>query len=168
MNSQENQPLDASSEEIRALLSPSPPILNGFHYEDMVDFLKLGEGRQFQNGDPVSDPENSGSATAFLVVSGDVSLWSDGIQLTRLNRGSFYGEAFLFKREPPSVHLQADSEVSILLFRRFEVLTYFKKRPAKLFNIFMKNIIELQQGKILSMNQQIVQLKRRLLDQHQW
>ncbi|MEX0593359.1 MAG: cyclic nucleotide-binding domain-containing protein [Balneolaceae bacterium] len=168
MNEQENHPLDSSSEEIRALLSPPPPILTGFHYEDMVDFLKLGEVRQYQNGDPVDETEDSGSPTAFMVVSGDVSLWGDGIQLTRLNQGSFYGEAFLFKRETESVTLQADSELSILIFKRFEVLTYFKKRPAKLFNIFMKNIIELQQGKIKSMNQQIVQLKRRLLDQHQW
>lgn len=168
MNSQESHPLDASSEEIRALLSPPPPILKGFHYEDMVDFLKLGEGRQYQNGDPLAESEDSSSATAFLVVTGEVSLWSDGIQLTRLNQGSFYGEAFLFKREPATVRLQADSQLTILIFRRFEVLTYFKKRPAKLFNIFMKNIIELQQGKIQSMNQQIVQLKRRLLDQHQW
>ncbi|MGM0507540.1 MAG: hypothetical protein ACQER4_10190, partial [Bacteroidota bacterium] len=122
MNSQENHPLDASSEEVRALLSPPPPILNGFHYEDMVDFLTLGEARQYENGAPVGDPEDSGSATAFMVVSGEVSLWSDGIQLTRLNRGSFYGEAFLFKRESASIHLQADSELSILIFRRFEVL----------------------------------------------
>jgi hypothetical protein len=62
----------------------------------------------------------------------------------------------------------SEGDSQLLKFERYEALNFFRKKPEKLFNIFTRNIIEIQQQKISNMNVQLLQLKKRLLDDSSW
>jgi len=58
-----------------------------------------------------------------------------------------------------------ENDTILLKYERYVALNYFRRRPEKLFNIFTKNIIEIQQKKIHNMNIQLFKLKKRILNQ---
>jgi len=82
--------------------------------------------------------------------------------------GDFIGETFLFSKNNRMARVVATKECVLLRFERYEVLNYFRRKPEKLFNIFTKNIIEIQQRKISNMNVQLLKLKKRMLNENIW
>jgi hypothetical protein len=59
----------------------------------------------------------------------------------------------------------SEGDSQLLNFKRYDTLNFFRKKPEKLFNIFTRNIIEIQQAKISDTNNQLMQAKRELVDQ---
>lgn len=167
MEDEGNRSMDLLPEHTRKFLKETPRLLNSFHYEDVHAFLKLGTEHRYANGDIIVD-ENEFHGVAYLIAKGSVTIWNDGIELTRLEEGAFLGESFLFQKTRTSAKLQAENDVTLLRFERYDVLNFFRKKPGKLFNIFTKNIIEIQQEKIQNMNSQVVSLKKRLLGNDYW
>jgi CRP-like cAMP-binding protein len=151
----------------RNLLKDPPHLLKNFHYEDVLSFLELGREERFQRGDTIVN-ENDHVQTAYLVGLGKVGIWKDEIQLAVLEDGSFLGETFLFSKQNRMAKVICEENAILLSFERYDVLNYFRKRPEKLFNIFTKNIIEIQQKKIENMNVQLLNLKKRLLGNDNW
>ncbi|MEX2585395.1 MAG: cyclic nucleotide-binding domain-containing protein [Balneolaceae bacterium] len=152
---------------LRSFLKTPPHLLNSFHYEDVMDYLKLGEEERFENGDLIIQ-EGKSISCSYIIASGTVSVWKEGIQLALLSEGNVIVESFLFQRTNTMDKIQAESTVVALKFERHDVLNFFRKRPGKLFNIFTKNIIEIQQKKLHNMNLQVIQLKKKLLDEKKW
>ncbi|MEX1062702.1 MAG: cyclic nucleotide-binding domain-containing protein [Balneolaceae bacterium] len=152
---------------IRKFLKEPPDLLHNFHYEDVLEFLQLAEEERYSNGEMIIR-EGTPVDSAYLIADGKVSLWNENIQLGELTRGSFLGEAFLFKRVNTMAKVQAERETVALKYDRYEVLDFFRKKPKKLFNIFTKNIIEIQQKKISNMNLQLITLKKKLLSEDKW
>lgn len=152
---------------LRSFLKTPPLLLNNFHYEDVLDYLKLGETQRFDNGDLIIQ-EGESISCSYIIASGTVSVWKEGIQLAQLTEGNVIVESFLFRRINTVAKIQAESPVVVLKFERHEALNFFRKRPGKLFNIFTKNIIEIQQKKLHNMNLQVIQLKKKLLDEKKW
>lgn len=154
-------------EYTRNLLQEPPMLLKNFHYEDVLAFLKMGAEKRYVAGDIIIRDEDVVSS-AYLIAEGQVSIWKDNIELAGLSSGDFLGETFLFSKVSRMAKVQAEGDSILLQFERYEVLNFFRKRPEKLFNIFTKNIIEIQQKKIYNMNAQLIKLKKRLLDENKW
>ncbi|MCC5912869.1 MAG: cyclic nucleotide-binding domain-containing protein [Balneolaceae bacterium] len=152
---------------IQNLLKTPPHLLKSFHYEDVKSFLELGVEKRFREGEVVVN-ENDQVNAAFLVAHGKVGIWKDQIQLAVLDEGSFLGETFLFSKQNRLAKVVCEQKTILISFERYDVLNFFRKKPEKLFNIFTKNIIEIQQFKINNMNDQLLNLKKRLLKGDGW
>jgi len=162
-----NQKEDSTPQYIRRFLKEPPLLLKNFHYEDLMEFLNLGVKEQFLQDDVIIN-ESEYVNSAYLVAEGRVAIWKDNIQLTILEEASFLGETFLFSKNNRMARVIAEEECILLRFERYEALNFFRKKPEKLFNIFTRNIIEIQQQKISDMNNHLLQLKKRLLDNNNW
>lgn len=152
---------------LRDLLKDPPHLLKNFHYDDVLAFLQLGEEIRFIEGDTVIQADEFVNS-AYLIVTGKVSIWKENIQLATLEEKSFLGETFLFSKNNRLAKVVCEEDSIILKYERYQTLNYFRKRPEKLFNIFTKNIIEIQQNKIASMNYKVFTLKKRILDDKKW
>ncbi len=148
---------------LRDLLKNPPHLLRNFHSEDVLTFLQLGKQERFIAGDTIiNDDEIVNSA--YLVAEGKVSVWKDNIELATLDKGNFLGETFLFSKNTRMARVVSETDSVLLKYERQDVLNFFRGRPEKLFNIFTKNIIEIQQKKISNMNIKLLNLKKRILD----
>jgi CRP-like cAMP-binding protein len=158
---------EAAPEYIRQFLKEPPLLLRNFHYEDIMEFLNLGKPEKFVQDDIIIN-EAEYVNSAYLIAEGEVSIWKDNIQLATLSKGNFLGETFLFSKNNRMAKVVSEGNTQLLKFERYDALNFFRKKPEKLFNIFTRNIIEIQQKKISNMNIQLLQLKKRLLDDTSW
>jgi len=163
MENLQNNKSDLLKQHIRDFLKTPPHLLNNFHHDDILAFLELGVEERFSMGDMVIG-EGEYVNSAFLVADGKVSVWKENIELATLEKSSFLGETFLFSKNNRMAKVLCETDSILLKYDRYEVLNYFRKRPEKLFNIFTKNIIEIQQKKIANMNIQLFNLKKRILN----
>ena len=152
---------------MKKFLKEPPLLLKNFHYEDVLEFLQLGIEERFKADDIVLN-ESEYVNSAYLVAEGKVAIWKDNIQLATLSEGNFLGEAFLFSKNSRMAKVTSEGPCILLRYERYEALNFFRKKPEKLFNIFTKNIIEIQQRKISNMNIQLLNLKKRLLNDSNW
>ncbi|MEQ9310481.1 MAG: cyclic nucleotide-binding domain-containing protein [Balneolaceae bacterium] len=167
MSTDNNASGDLMSDHIKKFLKEPPLLLKNFHYEDVLEFLELGIEERFQSGDIILN-ESEYVNSAYLVADGKVSIWKDNIQLATLSDGNFLGESFLFSKNNRMAKVTAEDDCVLLRYERYDALNFFRKKPEKLFNIFTKNIIEIQQRKISNMNVQLLNLKKRLLNDSNW
>lgn len=158
---------DLMSDYTKKFLKEPPLLLKNFHYEDVLEFLELGIEERFHSDDIILN-ESEYVNSAYLVAEGKVSIWKDNIQLAVLSDGNFLGESFLFSKNNRMAKVTAEGDCVLLRYERYEALNFFRKKPEKLFNIFTKNIIEIQQRKISNMNVQLLNLKKRLLNDSNW
>lgn len=167
MSIDNDTPGDLMSDHIKKFLKEPPLLLKNFHYEDVLEFLDLGIEERFQSDDIILN-ESEYVNSAYLVASGRVAIWKDNIQLAVLSDGNFLGESFLFSKNNRMAKVTAEGDCILLRYERYDALNFFRKKPEKLFNIFTKNIIEIQQRKISNMNVQLLNLKKRLLNDSNW
>lgn len=158
---------DLMSDHIKKFLKEPPLLLKNFHYEDVLEFLELGIEERFHKDDIILN-ESEYVNSAYLVADGRVAIWKDNIQLAILSDGNFLGESFLFSKNNRMAKVTSEGDCILLRYERYEALNFFRKKPEKLFNIFTKNIIEIQQRKISNMNVQLLNLKKRLLNDSNW
>ncbi len=164
MEDLQNNESQILKKHIRDLLKTPPQLLHNFHHEDILDFLKSGEEERFVMGDVIINEEEYVNS-AYLIAAGNVSIWKENIELAKLGKGSFLGETFLFSKNNRMAKVICENDTILLKYERYVALNYFRRRPEKLFNIFTKNIIEIQQKKIHNMNIQLFKLKKRILNQ---
>lgn len=167
MSTENQAEKETTPEYIRQFLKEPPILLRNFHYEDIMEFLKLGKPEKFVQDDIIVN-EAEYVNSAYLIAKGEVSIWKDNIQLATLSEGNFLGETFLFSKNNRMAKVVSEGNTQLLKFERYDALNFFRKKPEKLFNIFTRNIIEIQQKKISNMNVQLLQLKKRLLDDTSW
>ena len=163
----EDKNSDKMPDYLKKFLKEPPLLLRNFHYEDVLEFLQIGIEERYMAGDNIiNESENVNSA--YLVASGKVAIWKDGIQLATLSESNFLGEAFLFSKNSRMAKVTSETDTILIRYERYDALNFFRKKPEKLFNIFTKNIIEIQQRKISNMNVQLLNLKKRLLNDNTW
>lgn len=140
-----------------------PLLFRNFPPEDLRDFLRLGHAKVYKTDDLIIDEASTELDTAFLIVSGKASVWKDELHLATIGAGDILGETFLFNKAGRTASVSATEESIALIFRRAEVLEYFRRKPERLFKLFIINILEIQQKRIAGMNAKMIQLQRRLL-----
>jgi len=146
----------------RDILVENPPVLlQNFSREDITGFLEVGVIERYSLGDPIMKEGETGNS-ACLIVSGLVSVWKYNNMIVTLGVGEFIGEMFLFSQSRRIANVIAEESTIILRFHRKAVLDYFRKKPERLFKIFIMNIINIQQQKIEAMDNKIITLQEKL------
>lgn len=149
---------------IFASMDSIPLLLKNFPSDDLRHFLAIGHVEHYQKDDVIIADDGSAADSAYLVVEGRVSVYKDDIHLATLAKGDFMGETFLFTKGFRTANVTADEPSTLLRFDRAETLDYFRRKPERLFKIFIMNIVEIQQKKIVNMNQKLMTIQRRLLN----
>ncbi len=149
---------------INRMLMQMPMLFRNFPPEDLRDFLKIGLPQIYKKDDLIIDESAGEANTAFLIIEGSVSVWKDDIHLATLNEADFIGETFLFTKGGRTASVSAHSDAILLKFNRSDVLDYFRRKPERLFKLFIMNIIEIQQRKISGMNIKMTQMQKRLIN----
>lgn len=165
--SERQKTMKEQSELAGELLRRQPKLLQGFHYEDAIAFLCMGVEERYGNGDTVQEGGKA-PESMVMIVQGSVSIWNENIEIGSLESGSLIGESLLFTRRRMNENIRSESDVTLLRFQRDDLLNYFRKRPGKLFNIYTRNIIEIQRERLDTIRQQVANLKRRLLEKENW
>jgi CRP-like cAMP-binding protein len=161
-----NEPSHPHSSAVTSL-ETVPLLLKNFPSDDLRHFLAIGHTEHYQKQDVIIVDDNSPANSAYLVVEGRVSVWKDEMHLASLNAGDFIGETFLFSRGLRSASVVAEDTCTVLRFDRQDTLDYFRRKPERLFKIFIMNIVEIQQKKIVNMNQKLITIQRRLMQKDQ-
>ncbi|NBC27703.1 MAG: cyclic nucleotide-binding domain-containing protein [Bacteroidetes bacterium] len=154
---------DMMQRHIQELLKHPPRLFKNFHYDDVLAFIQTGVEISYAKDDIIIREDEQVNA-AYLVASGSLSVWKEDIRLKTLGEKDFLGETYLFSKNNRIAKITSDTPSILLKFDRYNSLNYFSQRPEKLFNIFTKNIIEIQQEKISNMNSQLFALKKQIAD----
>src|SRR5690606_1964565 len=116
-----------------------------FPPEDLRELLQVGHPERHEKFGRIIDEGAPHIDTAYLIVSGHVSASKQGIHLATFHEGDFLEEIFLFSKGSRIASITAQEETLLLRFNRSEVIDYFKRKPERLFTVFVINILEIQQ-----------------------
>ena len=150
---------------VQQLLEASPLLLRQFPPEDFRKFFLLGELEEYNAGDTIVSEKDLFVNDGYLVADGSVSLFKEDVYIAKLQSGDFIGETFLFKNRAPSGTLIATRPAAVIRFKREEVLEFFEERPDRLFKIFIMNLIDLQNQKLIYAGKKLLYIQRKLIHQ---
>lgn len=151
-------------ERVQDILQDVPMLLRKFPPEDLRGFLMTGELQTYPAGETILSESSDQISEAWLVADGKLSIWKDEIEVVKLGPGEFIGETFLFSKGTRIATVKADMDCAMIRFERDDVLDFFRSRPERLFKLFIMNLLEIQQRRITVMNNKVVRLQRKLLE----
>jgi len=97
-----------------------------------------------------------------MVELGEVSIWMKGVKLARVGAGAVLGASSLIEPHRRTATVMAEDYVRALIFRREDVLQFFKSRPPRLFQQFFLNSFRAHMNLVRRCNDVIADLDRRL------
>lgn len=139
-------------------------LLNGFPEADRSAFQQVGRPRDFTLHQTLVREEEMGSSM-YVIELGEVSIWMKGVKLARLGAGAVLGASSLIEPHHRTATVMAEDYVRALIFRREDVLQFFKTRPARLFQRFFLNSFRAHMSLVRRCNDVVVDLDRRLREQ---
>lgn len=163
MDSQKNDLLH--HERVQTVLNVTPLLLRKFPPGDFRDFLLCGKLEEYNAGDTIVSEKDHFVNDGFLIADGSVSLFKEDVYIAKLQPGDFIGETFLFKNRAPSGTLVATRPAAVIRFERDDVLAFFENRPDRLFKIFIMNLIDLQNQKLIYAGKKLLYIQRKLMHQ---
>lgn len=119
----------------------SVQLLAGFARQDRRDLL--AQGRTFQV-DQLETFMSQGDRdlSLYVVLTGSVSAWRDGVMIANLGVGDVLNETKMFLPRPNQYSARAESQDTTLLrLPRAALLAYFRDRPERLLKVFVLNIV---------------------------
>lgn len=147
---------------VQQVLGSSLLLLRKFPPEDYREFLLCGNLEEFNAGETIVSEKDSFVNDGWLVVDGSVSLFKEDVYIAKLHPGDFIGETFLFKNRTPSGTLIATRPTAVIRFKREDVLHFFESRHDRLFKMFIMNLIDLQNQKLIYAGKKLLYIQRKL------
>ncbi len=151
---------------VQQVLDSSPLLLRKFPPEDYREFLLCGTLEEFNAGETIVSEKDHFVNDGWLVVDGSVSLFKEDVYIAKLQAGDFIGETFLFKNRAPSGTLIATRPTAVIRLKREDVLKFFESRPDRLFKMFIMNLIDLQNQKLIYAGKKLLYIQRKLAYQN--
>lgn len=139
-------------------------LLNGFPDDDRKAFHQVGRNRDYTLHQVLLQEEEMGSSM-YMVELGEVSIWMKGVKLARMGAGAVLGASSLIEPHRRTATVMAEDYVRALIFRREDVLQFFKTRPPRLFQRFFLNSFRAHMSLVRRCNDVIADLDRRLREQ---
>ena len=136
-------------------------LLNGFLEADRKAFHQVGRDREYTLHQVLVHEEEMGSSM-YVVELGEVSIWMKGVKLARVGAGAVLGASSLIEAHRRTATVMAEDYVRALVFRREDVLQFFKTRPPRLFQQFFLNSFRAHMSLVRRCNDVIADLDRRL------
>lgn len=147
---------------VQHLLDSSPLLLRKFPPGDFREFLLCGKLEEFNAGETIVSEKDHFINDGWLVADGSVSLFKEDVYIAKLHPGDFIGETFLFKNRAPFGTLIATRPTAVIRFEREDVLGFFENRPDRLFKMFIMNLIDLQNQKLIYAGKKLLYVQRKL------
>ena len=136
-------------------------LLTGFSDEDRREFLLLGREREFHLHDVIIR-ENTQGLQMYIIEDGEVSLWLDDANLGTLKEGDTLGASVIVLQHPRTARVVAEGYVRVREYERSDVMTFFKRKPPVLFQLFFVNVTHVLVNQLRKANQRIWLLNNRL------
>ena len=136
-------------------------LLTGFPEPDRRAFCQVGRSKDFTLHQTLVHEEEVGSAM-FTLELGEVSIWMKGVKLAVLKSGGVFGASSLIEPHRRTATVLAEDYVRATIFRREDVLQFFKTRSPRLFQQFFLNSFRAHLSLVRRCNDVIVQLDGQL------
>lgn len=136
-------------------------LLNGFSDAERKAFQQIGRPKDYTLHQTLLQEGEMGSSM-YVIELGEVSIWMKGVKLARLGAGVVLGASSLIEPHRRTASVMAEDYVRALVFRREDVLQFFKPRPPRLFQRFFLNSFRAHMNLVRRCNDVIVELDRRL------
>jgi len=136
-------------------------LLEGLSDQDKAEFLALGKEQEFAFHEMILKEGDPGKRM-HIITEGRVSIWLKGAMLGELGPGDTLGTTVILAAHSRTATVRAESRVVLLSFDRDEVMSFFRRKPPKLFQTFFINISRVQVNTLRKANERIMQLERRL------
>ncbi|NBB76087.1 MAG: cyclic nucleotide-binding domain-containing protein [Bacteroidetes bacterium] len=160
---QQNEPFNLlEHDRVQQILESSPLLVRQFSPQEFRNFILCGELEEYDAGETIVSEKDDLTESGWLIAEGSVSLFKEDVFLARLQSGDFIGETFLFKRRAPAATLVSTRPTALIRFDRKPVLDYFNRHPERLFKIFIVNLVDLQNQKLVYAGKKILYLQRKL------
>ncbi len=139
-------------------------LLNGFSDAERKAFHQVARPRDYTLHQILVHEGEMGSSM-YMVELGEVSIWRKGVKLARQGAGAVLGASSLIEPHRRTATVMAEDYVRALIFRREDVLQFFKTRPPRLFQRFFLNSFRAHMNLVRRCNDVIADLDRRLREQ---
>lgn len=104
-------------------------LFEGLSRDEIVYFLMMSETRFYKAGDVIVTQGEPSNDEAYYVQSGSVEVLQDGKIISTLPAGQVFGEISLVMNEPRTATVHAAEQSEIMVMRKDEFLTLWKKSP---------------------------------------
>ncbi|MDI6402088.1 cyclic nucleotide-binding domain-containing protein [Balneolaceae bacterium ANBcel3] len=151
-------------ERVQPIVKEVPTLFRKFSPEEFRDFLDTGQLETYQAGQIILSETGEETEDGWLVADGLMSIWKDNLEVAQQSAGDFFGEEFLFRRGARIATVKANTDVALIRFQRDHILDYFRRRPERLFKIFIMNLLEIQHKRIVAMNKKNALLQRKIME----
>ena len=111
------------------------------------DLKRLSESavvRQYGPGDEIVE-EGQRGVGMFVIVEGEVEATRQGTKLADLVPGTYFGELALFEDVPRNATVRAKTDVTCLVFRRWDFLAELRHEPTMALQMLGTTIRRLRQ-----------------------
>ena len=134
-------------------------LLTGFSDVERKAFHQVGHVRDYTLHQTLVQEEEVGSSM-YLVELGEVSIWMKGVKLAVVGAGAVLGASSLIEPHQRTASVMAEDYVRALIFRREDVLHFFKPRSPRLFQQFFLNSFRAHLSLVRRCNDVIIDLER--------
>jgi len=110
-------------------------------------------GSVYQNGEIIIS-EGEAEDNMYVIQQGQVEILKDGVKLSTLKEGEFFGEMALFEKERRTATVRALGDVRVLTIDKKTLLRRVQEDPSLAFRI-----IEKLSGRVRELNSQVTELK---------
>ncbi|HCK99980.1 MAG TPA: hypothetical protein DHW42_07765 [Candidatus Marinimicrobia bacterium] len=141
-----------------------PPLfLANFPRSAAEKFLETGIEEQYGTQEEIIHKGDVGSSL-YLIIEGCISVWRQGAKLAELKKGDVFGELILFREHYRIASVRAEEPTRLLRYSRHMLMDFFSHQEQKIVNLHMINLIEIMRQKLITANEKIVELERKLFE----
>jgi len=109
--------------------------------------------RSYAKGESIFSMGNPG-AGAVLLLSGEISIMADQVELAHLHDGDLFGEVALVTDQPRTAEAVASTDCEILVFLRSDLKDWMESRPKQASRLLI-NLAEMLAQRLLEANRQL-------------
>ncbi|MCH8486775.1 MAG: cyclic nucleotide-binding domain-containing protein [Candidatus Cyclonatronum sp.] len=143
------------SAALEQLQSEPPTLFRNIPKHDLAELFTAASRRRAEPFEELLPGFPDGNGHGFLVVEGLVEARRNGTIIEQFSAGDFIGEAFLHSKAQLSCELRATVPTWVLIFKRSDLVQFFRTRPEKTLKIYTMNVIEAQHRHIISLYSRI-------------
>jgi CRP-like cAMP-binding protein len=109
--------------------------------------------RSYEKGERIFEMGNPG-AGAVLLLTGEISIMADQVELAHLKRGDLFGEVALVTGQPRTAEAVALTDCEVLFFLRENLKEWMESRPKQASRLLI-NLSEMLAQRLLEANRQL-------------
>jgi len=109
--------------------------------------------RSYEKGESIFSMGNPG-AGAVLLLSGEISIMADQVELAHLERGDLFGEVALVTAQPRTADAVALTDCEVLFFLRSNLKEWMESRPKQASRLLI-NLSKMLAQRLLEANRQL-------------